>query len=311
MRLLSIIFVFILCTVFYAQKLSVNNISPLTSPEQGEFYYPYFHPDNNRVFFTRANNTGLYYYDLTDLRFVELNTDAGAGYQPVFSEDGNYVYYRRQKYINRRLFSDIVQQNISSGAKTVIVREKRLLSTPYLYNGQELVYTEKNSVSMVNTATGKKSDPLKSSIKPAVFIEDTKIALYSGAQKQILTPLGDGNYIWPSVSPNGLQLLFTKAGFGTYISDLAGNILHEIGYANAPQWSPDGQWIVYMVDRDDGHFILESDIFIVSADVSSRIQLTDTSDEIEMYPQWGPDSRRIVYSTERGQIFLLELTGDE
>jgi Tol biopolymer transport system component len=293
-----------------AQELVVQNITPLTTTDLGEFYYPCFHPDNSRVLFTRANHTGLYLFDLADQQIVELNSDAGAGYQPVFSADGVYVYYRRQKYINRRLYSDVVRQNIEDGAKEVIINEKRLLSTPLMDN-EQLVYTEGNSMSLLNLRTGRKTETGSAAIRPAVFIENTQIALYNNGKKQILAPAGTGNYIWPSLSPDATRLLFTKAGSGTYISDLSGTILHEMGYANAPQWSPDGEWIVFMVDKDDGHQILESDIYVMSSDGSKRFQLTDTPDEIEMYPQWGPDSRRIVYSTDKGQIYLLELGRDD
>ena len=140
-----------------------------------------------------------------------------------------------------------------------------------------------------------------------VYIRDRKIVLVTDGREKILEPLGEGIYVWPSLSPDGQRLLFTKAGEGTFISDLNGNIIEDLGYANAPQWSPDGEWIAYMKDIDEGHRFVESDIFIRSTADSETIKITNTTDTIEMHPSWGNENRRIVFTSAKGQIFMAEL----
>ena len=83
-------------------------------------------------------------------------------------------------------------------------------------------------------------------------------------------------YLWASLSPDQSKILFTKAGEGTYTSDLQGNILVEFGNANAPRWSPDGNWIVYMNDKDNGYYYTASEIFVVSADGSKKYQILES-----------------------------------
>ena len=62
-----------------------------------------------------------------------------------------------------------------------------------------------------------------------------------------------------------------------------------------------------MNDKDDGSKFLSSDIFVVSADGVNRIQLTNTSDKIEMYPEWSPKSDKIVFNTDAGEIYLMNI----
>jgi Tol biopolymer transport system component len=126
----------------------------------------------------------------------------------------------------------------------------------------------------------------------------------------ILAPLGEGNYIWPSVSPDGTKLLFTRAGKGTYFYDLQGNILANLGHANAPQWSPDGKWILFMKDYDNGTDVKSSDIFAYNLLNSQTTQLSDTKDIHEMYPQWSSDGQKVIFNSADGKIFLMELKAE-
>ena len=95
------------------------------------------------------------------------------------------------------------------------------------------------------------------------------------------------------------------SGGGTYICDLSGKILVDLGNIHAPKWSPDGKWIVYMDDKDDGYNFTSSEIHVISSDGKWDIPLTSTENEIELYPAWGPQNE-IVYSTESGRIYLLK-----
>jgi Tol biopolymer transport system component len=66
-----------------------------------------------------------------------------------------------------------------------------------------------------------------------------------------------------------------------------------------------------MVDIDDGHRYLESEIYIKSIENQETIPITATPDIMELYPSWGKDNRRIVFTSVKGQIYLAELTKNE
>ena len=195
--------------------------------------------------------------------------------------------------------SSLVKKSISGDAEQVLIKDERdFTSARRLLNGT--VAVSRNSNFYVADETQAISKNVISST--AVFVEKGKIALYKNDEKKILTPFGDGFYLWPSISPDGSKLLFTKAGKGTFISNLDGQVLVELGYANAPRWSTDGKWIVYMRDLDDGHQIIESDIFIISVDGKTTLAITETSDIKEVYPFWSVENE-IVFGSEKGIIY--------
>ncbi len=162
----------------------------------------------------------------------------------------------------------------------------------------------------LETASGQNLKNILSQNDVLVFIESSKIAIYQNGEKKILTPAGEGNYIWPSVSPDKSKLLFTLAGKGTFVSDLNGNIISQIGYANAPKWSADSKWIVYMVDKDDGLRVTSSELYVVSADGNTKIQLTKTQEILEMYPEFDSTGGQVVCNTYDGKILLLKLSAE-
>lgn len=304
--------VILLSSFLQAQKLSVVETVKITDGSQGEFYFPKLSPDGSRVFFTSAGYNGLWYYDMQTKKIVPFTEDPGAGYEFQFSNDGKSVYYRVNNFAKNglRTSQTMVQKNITGG-RTLVLETAHELSAPRMLSSNRLAYTSGARIVLKNTGTSLNKSTVQKNIKEAaVYIENQNLVLYSGGSKKVLSPLGKGNYIWPSLSPDGTKILFTVAGKGTFISDLEGSILLRLGYANAPKWSPDGKWIIYMVDTDNGLDITGSDIFAVSSDGLKKIQLTSTEGDAEMYPEWSSDGKSAVYHTEDGSIYLMKLSND-
>ena len=80
----------------------------------------------------------------------------------------------------------------------------------------------------------------------------------------------------------------------TQLTDSAGTEFH-------PSWSPDGQRILFVSDRDG-----DSEIYTVNADGSGLTRLTH-SRENERFPNWLPDGQRIMFYTRSGPLTILHL----
>ncbi len=287
-----------------AQNVSVEKVERITD-ENMEFYYPQFSPDGNKLLLTSDNYSGLWIYNLSENSIEKLNDINGAGYEAKFTSDGTSVVFKGDEFEGLKKYSSLILQNLKTKEKKTLKGKSRHLSTANVVNNKAVFLEDKNLKSVeVENSLNKKA----SAKEVSAFIEDQKIALIVDGEKKILAPFGEGNYIWASVSPDYSKLLFNFVGRGTFVSDLSGNILSEIGYADAPQWSDDGKFIVYMKDYDDGQRFTKSEIYAYSLESGKEFQLTDSDDEIEMYPVWR--NNRVAFNTIDGQIFLMDLKID-
>ncbi len=77
-----------------------------------------------------------------------------------------------------------------------------------------------------------------------------------------------------------------------------------------PEWSPDGEWIVFRAEATPGQW----DLYLRRWDGSDLRRLTETSGD-ESRASWAPDGRRIVYASERdgrSRVCVMEIaTGKE
>lgn len=289
-------------SVTVAQKVTVVEDVPITSADEGAFFYPVVSPDGNEVLFTSDNRKGLWFKNLVSGDLLKISDAPSAGYQPGFEAESNSIIYREDSFVNGMRYSSLIKYNVSANQKTILaegIRDLRIIE-----NDGIRFYLNENGL---NTIENQNSLKKVSNSDPVVSVENAKIALYINGVKQILDPIGNGNYIWPSLSPEKSKILFTCLGKGTYICNLEGKVISKIGFADAPSWSPDGNWLVFMKDIDDGKKVIASDIYIVDLISGNYFNITESSGRISMFPKWGNSNTEIFYNTVEGQIRKIKL----
>ena len=295
------VFLLLLSEIVVAQNISVLTNEKILS-SYSKYCFPHFSPDGNNIAFTTQNFNGLYIMDTKTKKIVQISDKPGAGYNPVFSNDGSTIYYRWNEYKGMKKYSNIYSKNLLNKGTTILESGKRKLSTPQT--------SIKLSRHLSRDKVNKLQMPVKAEYRQHkdiwTCIENQRIVVYIDGDRKVLAPKGDGNYIWPQLSPDQTKILFTFTGHGTYIIDLDGNILADIGYLNASRWLND-HWVVGMKDYDDGDVITRSDIYAVGSDGQGSIRLTQTEGKIEMYPDCATDNLKIVYHTLDGDIYLMTL----
>jgi Tol biopolymer transport system component len=243
-------------------------------------------------------------YDVKNQTTKNLNTDNGAGFQFQISENGKTVVYK--SYImdkSGKRQSSIYEQDIATGNKKAIIENTRGLGAVSYLDGN-LLYMQNNQVKVHLL----KSTSSSSTLVTAVFTDiDLNLVLLKDNKKIVLNPLGIGNYIWVSLSPDKQKILFNKTGKGTFVCNLKGEIIADLGRLHAAKWTNDGNWVIGMNDFDDGQQYTASQIVLSSADGKTRQSLELKYQKIALFPDISPDYSKIVFNDEKGKLYIIDL----
>ncbi|MDD5764797.1 MAG: hypothetical protein PHW79_00910 [Candidatus Marinimicrobia bacterium] len=305
-RVLTLVLIGLLLGSALGQQIDVLKTVVVADGQSQYFTSPQFSPDGTKILFSESGFKGLWLYDMNRKTTTQINDLPGAGYEPSFTKDSKQVIFRTDNYIKYKRYSSLAVQTIADKQIEYIAKDVRFMSPASVLEDQTIVYRKGDEVAAYNTSR-KEALQAKAAQETYGFIEDEKIILVVDGVRNEIKPMGDNNYIWFSLSPDKTKMLFTVAGGGTFITDLAGNVQVRLGKANAPKWSPDGKWIVYMVDEDDGHTMTASDIWAAASDGALKVRLTETAADIEMYPAWSPAMDRIVFETFGGKIAYMNI----
>ena len=116
-----------------------------------------------------------------------------------------------------------------------------------------------------------------------------------------------------SYSSDGKQIVFTSSRDGDaeiYIMDADGKNPRRLtkakGYDGGPFFSPDNQWVIFRSDRHKEHML---QLFAISADGKTEIQLTDNLNHVNWCPFFHPSGKYLIwsgadYTTGRGTFHL-------
>lgn len=259
---------------------------------------PRFSPDGTSIFVTTSNFDGIWQYSIAGKSVREITSDPSSGSSYSIAPDGSTLAYRRTRIdpVTHERHQEIIIKSLVDD-KIETVASGRSLTSP-AFSESRLLYS-------VGPAMRARS--LNNSIETATVlgIEDTKIALLRNGRKELLDPLGHGSYIWPALSPDRSFLVAYEMDRGTFVATVNGDIVARLGRRDAPQWTFDGRWIIFMDDRDDGEQILSSEISFITPDGTTRGSLTATPDDIELNPRCSPTERKIVFNTLSGSVYLL------
>ncbi|MCK5457529.1 MAG: hypothetical protein KAI45_10425, partial [Melioribacteraceae bacterium] len=208
----SVLIILLFVGITFAQEVSVISNIPITSLEQGEFYYPIGNIDDSKIIFSSETYKGLWMLDNTNGRIEKLNDYYSAGYEPAFT-DGDRIIHRKDDFKNNRRFISIYEYNVFEKSETIIKEELRDIAQIKVVNGDEINYSRNQS--LLEISSNSNLAKTATTNLPIVMIENSDLVLYNNGEREVVNPIGDGNYLWASVSPDGSRLLFTFAGQGS------------------------------------------------------------------------------------------------
>ncbi|MBV6647301.1 MAG: hypothetical protein KI790_17720 [Cyclobacteriaceae bacterium] len=233
-----------------------------------------FSPEGDRLLYAGKHFNALFLYDLDQKEVTKVADGIGVGFEPIITSDA--IIYQKCK-------DELERIELASEERQIVpVSQNNLNPKDYLARDQKLgeVYFARSS----------------SDLRSIVLLS------YAGAKE--ITPLGDVDYINISLSPDRKKVLFRVSGMGSYIADLNGKVLGELGDVEFPKWVNDDE-VLYTETEDDGYQYIRSNVYIESLAGGSKIALTVDSDAIALYPSVSQDESKVVFNTPEGELYLI------
>ena len=291
----------IMSTLTYSQGIRMisNEQIPLPKTESG--YSPVLSPAGDYILITGNDLKGLRKYDLATKQLQTLTTDKGAGFDVQISDDGNLIAYRSQSYKDKLRYTSLKTIDLKSGKQSEIVKDSRDLEKFTIKNGTVMAI-EKGKLKTKRLAGKQLSD-----IPAISSVQKGQLYITKDRKTNLISPAGTGyNYLWTSVSPDGQKMLYYIIEQGkAYVSNLDGSNSVSLGVLRAPKWMGN-DWVIGMVDYDNGEVLTSSKIVAVAANGNHRTDLTNDS-VIATNPSGSSDATKIVYNTADGKIFLMKI----
>lgn len=103
-----------------------------------------------------------------------------------------------------------------------------------------------------------------------------------------------------SYSSDGKDIVFTSSRDGDpdlYIMDADGSNVRQLtnqsGYDGGPFFSPDNKWVIFRSDRQKEHML---QLFAISVDGKTEVQLTNNLDQVNWCPYFHPSGKYLIWS---------------
>ncbi len=292
-------------TFVYGQSVKVLSVEKINKDTSENYYHPHFSGDDTKIIVTKSNYKGLYAIDLENKNTETITEEFGAGYKPLILPESESIIFKSFIVKNGLKYHSLKSVDILKKKIKTIENERRNLSLPNQLRASKIFYLNNQKVEITNSPVKTLSKTNKEN--KAVFVKNNSLYLIKNGETTELSPVGKGVYVWASLSKDGSKIIFSFANKGAYVCDIEGNILLNIKDAHYPKFSPDGKYISYMIDKDNGYNYTSSDLFVYSLKENKSYKITDTNDKIEMFADWSHDGKRLVYQTTEGEIYLMKL----
>lgn len=257
---------------------------------------------------------------LADLKQVTHGLPrAGEGY---FSGDGKSIVY--QAYPVGYPFYQIYTQSLANGEPRLVSTGRGRTTCSYFSpDGKSILFASSHSDPNIEETEFKaREEAAKGGRRRYQWDFDPHMDLYTiGIDGRGLKRLTDapGYDAEGSYSSDGKQIVFTSSRDGDpdiYIMDADGSNVRQItntpGYDGGPFFSPDNRWIIFRSDRQKEHML---QIFAISIDGKTEVQLTNNLDHVNWCPYFHPSGKYFIwsgadYTTGRGtfHLFTMELS---
>ena len=257
--------------------------------------------DNWRKHHTSSVTRDIWTFDPATKAYKQLTTFAGEDRNPVWSKDGNTLYYLTEE----KGSFNVHRMPAAGGASTQV---SRFTDHPVRYlsisDGGVLCFSYRGELYTMTEG----SDPKKVSIRintDGRYLPERTINVNNADEF--------------SVSPNGKEIVFVHRG-EVFVSSVAEGTTRRI--TNTPEqersasFSPDGRTILYASERNNSwdlyttSLVRKEEKYFFNATLLKEEALLTTPAE-EFQPAYSPDGKEVAYLEERTTLKVLNLASKQ
>ena len=257
-----------------------------------------FSPDGNFIAITNQNYKDIYLYDIKNDDIKLLTEGFATGFGMSWAKNGKWILSKLAKFENKRRYNSIIAYNIFNSDKIVFIENETYLPGIPVWGADDgFIYM--NGGDQLKLISSKDQSDERNISGFVVYAARNSIIQHNleNGNKKILFK-GEGYILNLRQSPDGKKVVYEIAGGDLWVLDIETFEKTKLGIGHEPSWNPNSDKIAYMVTEDNGHVIISSEIFVINADGTGKINLTQTSDQLEMRPDWHPDGKWIIYDLD-------------
>lgn len=233
---------------------------------------------------------------LVDIREVVKADDEGGFLRPRFSPDGLQLMLTRPGYQGIFLVP-------TKGGQAKRISEDNAFKAEWSKDGL-IALPAPNDKRRILKRDGSQAR-IEAVEHEQVFCENDKVftEVEEGANPVAISDNSD-RFIAPQLCPKHKMVSFVGVESGIYLAPASASREPVfLGEGQDVTWAPDSSFIVYVHARDDGHEIVESDLYQYELRTKKLFNLTATSDLMINSPSLSPDGKTVAFEAE-GTIYV-------
>ena len=292
--------VIILLNMLFSRDGLISQLDAIGS--QRSYFSVHASPDRSTVALTNSNYTSLDIIGIKGPVIVDIpNINS---FQCKWSPDSEKLLLMRSNYERKRRENGLIVINKMGAIDHTIIELTDENIYPIGWTGDNTIHYLLDNELRTQNIKGSKNEwdmPLIYSVKNKLYkkTSDSDTRLLYEANDMIL----DISY-----SSNAELIAFEVYGDKSMIIKNSDTIIDDIEDGNAPQISPDGNMVIFMVLEDDGYQITSGDIYLWDSRTGNIDPVANDPEQIEMNPIWMSDHLIYYIDLRDGSVneILLE-----
>lgn len=317
MKKIGILIILLGLGIMFCQNLTAQPAAAgephMLIPAKGNIWLnPTWSPDGQYLAFSSEKYNGLWVAKADGSNIRQISDDENAGFGFSWSADSKTLLIRPSEFRNNRRYQSVKLIDVATGVEKELVEPSRgIRSVPqWAHRDLHVAVVKNEELLLFETGKAPSGLPVVEPTSPVLFPVEGKLLRSTAGQKdpQSLADFGQQTIFNIRFSPNGAQVAFQVAARGLFVMNIDGSGLKNLGWGERPFWTPDGNYLVVMLTKDDGYNITESDLYAIDPVSGAKYLLTGHTTMIALSPSVSPDGKRVAFENpDDGGIYVLDI----